>query len=116
MVRTTGIEPVRASPRDFKSLASTSSATSAALLFKHLAIKIAIVAAKRPSGFANSVPITFSALPIIGEGADDFCLIFDVPGVVRAHAFRPVTQGRRNVSGSGSTSLKRCRIGDAQAV
>ncbi len=29
MVRTTGIEPVRIAPRDFKSLASTSSATSA---------------------------------------------------------------------------------------
>jgi hypothetical protein len=29
MVRTTGIEPVRASPKDFKPLASTSFATSA---------------------------------------------------------------------------------------
>lgn len=32
VVRTTGIEPVRIAPRDFKSLASTSSATSARLV------------------------------------------------------------------------------------
>ena len=37
LVRTTGIEPVRASPRDFKSLVSTSSTTSALRRYKHLA-------------------------------------------------------------------------------
>src|SRR5690606_40018387 len=36
LVRTTGIEPVRVTPRDFKSLASTSSATSARRLLQAL--------------------------------------------------------------------------------
>src|SRR5271154_2373081 len=95
--------------RDFKSLASTSSATSALLIsiaFLPFARKCF---AGNPSCFAN--PCSRLVLDP-AECADDVLLSLDVAGVVLAHRFRLVADQVCDLLVAGAVALPPSGVGD----
>ena len=103
--------------RDFKSLASTSSATSAPLFLIGFSPRGNECFPGHRSRFPKGGKTCSLCVPHPIEGPDDVRLRLDVPGVVLAHALRLVAQqvGHLRVVGAAGAPPPR-GIGDAQAV
>ena len=105
------------SATNFKSLASTSSATSAPLFLIGFSPRGNECFPGRRSRFPTRCKTCSLCVPHPIEGPDDVRLRLDMPGVVLAHALRLVAQqvGHLRVVGAAGALPPR-GIGDAQAV
>src|ERR1700682_356358 len=103
--------------RDFKSLASTSSATSAPLFLIGFSPRGNECFPRQRSRFPKRCKTCSLCVPHPSVGPDDVRLRLDVPGVVLAHALRLVARqvGHLRIVGAAGPLPPR-GIGDAQAV
>src|SRR6267378_7371298 len=105
------------SAANFKSLASTSSATSAPLFLKGFSPRGNECFPSPRFRFPKRCKTCSLCVPHPSEGPDDVRLRLDVPGVVLAHALRLVAQqvGHLRVVGAAGPLPPR-GIGNAEAV